>query len=59
MAGYRAFYVGADGNFLKSVHLDCASDDAAIEEAQQLAERYDVELWSGHRMIATLDHKPE
>jgi hypothetical protein len=59
VAGYRAFYVGPDGNFLKSVNLDCLSDDAAIEEARRLADRHDIELWSGPRMIATLDHKPE
>jgi hypothetical protein len=55
MADYRAFYIGSDGNFLKSVHLDCASDDAA----QQLTDRNGIELWSGPRMIATLDHKSE
>jgi hypothetical protein len=54
MADYRAFYSGSDGNFLKSVHLDCASD-----EAQQLADRNDIEIWSGPRMVATLDHKSE
>jgi hypothetical protein len=38
MAAYRAFYVGSDGNFLKSFNLDCTSDDAAIEEARRLAD---------------------
>jgi hypothetical protein len=59
MGDYRAFYVGSDGNFLKSVYLDCMSDDAAIAEARQLAERHDIELWNGPRMVATLDHKSE
>jgi hypothetical protein len=59
MADYRAFYIGSDGNFLKSVHLDCASYDTAIKEAQQLADRNGIELWSGPRMVATLDHKSE
>jgi hypothetical protein len=59
MADYRALYIGSDGNFLKSVHLDCASEDAAIKEAQQLADRNGIELWSGPRMVATLDHKSE
>jgi hypothetical protein len=59
MAAYRAFYVGSDGNFLKSFNLDCTSDDAAIEEARRLADGHDIELWSGPRMIATLDNKSE
>ena len=58
MAGYRAFYV-EDGNFRESVSFDCASDDAAIEEARRLAESQEIELWSGARIVATLDHKPD
>jgi hypothetical protein len=58
MAGYRAFYV-EDGNFRESVSFDCTSDDAAIEQARRLAESQEIELWSGARMVATLDHKPD
>jgi hypothetical protein len=58
-ADYRAFYIGSGGNFLKNVHLDCASYDTAIKEAQQLADHNGIELWSGPRVVATLDHKSE
>ena len=59
MAGYRAFYVVSDGNFRNSVSFDCVDDDAAIEKVQQLPGHQNIELWSGHRVIATLDHKSE
>jgi hypothetical protein len=38
MADYRAFYVGSNGNVLKSFHLECMSDDTIIRKVQQLAE---------------------
>ena len=58
MADYRAFYVGSNGNFLKSVHLECMSDDTAIRKVRQLAKSNNIELWSGPRMVAMVDHRP-
>jgi hypothetical protein len=37
MAEYRVYIIGPDGHFQNSVALDCADDDAAIEQAKQLS----------------------
>ena len=37
MAEYRVYIMGPDGHFQNSVALDCADDDAAIEQAKQLS----------------------
>jgi hypothetical protein len=54
MAVHRAFFVESDGNFRESVSFDCTSDSAAIEQAQRLTERQNIQFWTGHRMIAAL-----
>jgi hypothetical protein len=58
MQHYRAYIVGSDGHFIRSIDLSCADDNAAIESAKQLVEGYDVELWQGDRKIAKFDVKP-
>ena len=42
MSHYRAYIIGQDGHFIKSVILDCDNDDAAIESAKQLVDGHDV-----------------
>jgi hypothetical protein len=59
LAEYRVYIVGSDGHFQKSVPLDCADDDAAMEQAKKLAESHAVELWQRDRKIAALGHKPK
>jgi hypothetical protein len=59
MSHYRAYVIGQDGHFIKSVILDCESDDAAIEAAKQLVDGHDIELWQLDRQIAKFDRKPE
>ena len=59
MAEYRVYIIGPDGHFQNSVILDCADDSAAMEQARQLVNGYDVELWQHDRKIAKFDHKPE
>jgi hypothetical protein len=59
VAHYRAYVIGQDGHFIKSVILDCDNDDAAIESARQLVDGHDVELWQLDRQIAKFDRKPE
>jgi len=54
ITAYRAFFVGSDGRFQCSAHLDCASDAEAIREAAQLTDQGDIELWRGASRIATL-----
>jgi hypothetical protein len=47
MCHYRAYVVGRDGHFMKSVILDFADDGAAIESAKRLVDDHDIELWRG------------
>lgn len=52
MAIYRLVYRDAQGNILKSTHLERATDRGAIEAAEQLVgdgER--VEIWEGFRPV--------
>ena len=54
MPHYRAYIVGLDGHFLKSIDLSCADDMAAIESAKQLVDGNDIELWQQGRFVAKL-----
>jgi hypothetical protein len=54
---YRAYVVGDDGHFVSFRAFRCAEDGEAITWAKQLVDGHDVELWSGERFIARLDHK--
>jgi hypothetical protein len=56
MPEYRVYIVGADGHFRKAVPLECANDDAAKQQAEQLVDGHDVELWQLDRKIATFEH---
>lgn len=59
MPDYRAYLVGSDGHFYKSVVLDEPDDAAAIAAAKQLVDGHDVELWQRDRKIAEFAQKPE
>jgi hypothetical protein len=59
MPEYRVYVVGHDCHFQSSVPLECADDDAAMEQARQLVDGHDVELWQRARKIATFEHKPK
>jgi hypothetical protein len=58
VAEYRAYTVGHDEHFNGFEPLVCADDAEAIEKAKRLVYGYDVELWSGPRMVIRLRHKP-
>jgi hypothetical protein len=50
---YRAFLVDRQGNLVGPPQvLDCADDDAAVDEAQRLVNRCNVEVWDRERFIA-------
>jgi hypothetical protein len=59
MTDYRAYLVGEDGHFKRAVELDCPDDEAAKEQAKQLVDGHDVELWHRSRKIAVFKHKLE
>jgi hypothetical protein len=54
VADYRAFTVGSDGHFIGFEPLICADDAEAIERAERLVDRQDVELWCGDRLVIRL-----
>jgi len=49
---YRAYVTSPLGHILNSVHLDCETDEQAIEEARRLVGEYSVQLWDRDRKIA-------
>jgi hypothetical protein len=57
MAEYRAYIIGTDGHFIKAVDLDCADDEIALQQARQLVDSHDVELWQLDRRVAKLKRK--
>jgi hypothetical protein len=54
---YRAYLIGSDGHFFKSVVLDEPDEAAAVAAAKQLVDGHDVELWQRDRKIAKFEHK--
>ena len=58
-AGISHYIVGSDGHFQRSVPLDCADDNAVMEQAKQLVDGHDVELWQRDRKIAKFDRQPK
>ena len=59
MPDYRAYLIGSDGHFCKSVVLDEPDETAAIVAAKQLVDGHDVELWQRDRKIAKFEQKTE
>jgi hypothetical protein len=57
MPDYRAYLIGSDGHFYKSVVLDEPDEAAAIAAARQLVDGHDVELWQRDRKIAEFAKK--
>ena len=56
MNEYRACVLGNDGHFTASRLFTGASDDDAIVWARRLVDSRDIELWSGERFVARLEH---
>jgi hypothetical protein len=56
---YRLYVIGIDGQFIRSIHLDCPNDGAAIESAKQFLDGHDIEPWHGERRVAKFDTKGE
>jgi hypothetical protein len=59
MAKYRAYTVGHDGLFTGFNALVCADDTEAIDKAKHLLDGYNIELWSGERLVTRLSRAPE
>jgi hypothetical protein len=59
MTHYRAYFIGRDGHFMKSVDLICDDDDGARKCARQMVDGHDVELWEHDRRIAKFEGRSE
>jgi hypothetical protein len=59
MPDYRVYIIGSDGHFADAVPLECADDNDAMKQAEQLIDGHDVELLQRARKIATFDRKPK
>ena len=59
MPEYRAYIIGSDGHFSDFRIIECVDDEEAIEQARQLVDGHDVQLWQRARKIATFQHKPK
>jgi hypothetical protein len=59
MPDYRAYLIGTDGHYFKSVALDALDDAGAIAAARQLVDGHDIELWQRDRKIAKFDSRQE
>ena len=55
MPEYRAYIIGSDGHFRDAIAMNCDSDEAAGQRADNLAraEAVEVELWQSARKVAT------
>jgi hypothetical protein len=57
MPEYRAYLIGSDGHFYKSIALHAPDEPAAIAAARQLVDGDDVELWQRDRKIGKFEQK--
>ena len=57
MPAFRIYLVGRDGHFQSAKDIECADDQEAIQNAQQLVDGHDVELWERGRFITRLASK--
>ncbi|WP_049810431.1 hypothetical protein [Bradyrhizobium japonicum] len=57
MIGYHAYLIGSDGHFQQRIDLLCDADEAAKEQAEQLVDGHDVELWQLNRRICEFKAK--
>jgi hypothetical protein len=57
MDEYRAYIMGSDGHIERRVDLICRDENTAKEQAKQLVDGRDVELWQGPRKLIRFFHK--
>ena len=55
MEVYRFYIIGAGGQLIRSVRLDCPDDSAAIKQAELMLDGYSVEIWQLERKIGRFD----
>jgi hypothetical protein len=55
---FRIYKIGSHGHYIGVQEIECANDQEAIQNAQQIVDGHDVELWERGRFIARLVAKP-
>jgi hypothetical protein len=56
MPEYRVYTIGSDERILSRVDLVCENHEAAQEQAKQLVDGHDIELWHLDQRIAIFPH---
>ena len=59
MADYRVYFLDQDGHIGRAFEFVRASDDAAIETAERMADGRAIELWQLKRRVITKPARPE
>jgi hypothetical protein len=57
MIRYLIYAIGPNGHFREMWEIMAVGDEAAVERARQMLDRYDLEVWCGGEKIATLSAK--
>jgi hypothetical protein len=57
VAHYRAYILDDACHILKAEVLDAETDDAAAEQAKQLLDGHDIEVWQQQRCVLKLFHR--
>jgi hypothetical protein len=54
---YRLYTLGDSDRITRpAAFLEADTDEAAIEQAKQLLDGHDLELWQGKRLVVRLPH---
>lgn len=59
MPDYRANFIGSDDRIAGFEAFEAADDQAALEFADGIEQRRDIELWCGSRFITKIRPRPE
>ncbi|MCR5876595.1 hypothetical protein LRS10_22055 [Phenylobacterium sp. J426] len=54
MPDYRLYFLGRDGHIQQAADIEAASDEAALEVAQQMADGRPMELWQRAFRLAVI-----
>ena len=55
MVHYRLYLLDRRGHFRAAMDLECEADDEAVDAARRQLPEGRLELWQGHRRVATLE----
>lgn len=59
MSDYRLYFLGRDGHIQAAEELDCETDEAGRQSADDLSDGRAMELWAGARLVAKFPARPK